>query len=305
MMVYCLVYNHEKYLDKALSSIIAQKTNFDFRLVVHDDASNDNSKSIIEKYASKYRNIIIPIYQSENKYSKDPAAITKAIFSSIDSKYVAICEGDDFWENENKLQIQHDYMETHPECYLCVHNTERINENGNKLDIVFNQEENEVNYGVSDVIRAKGGGLFHTSSFFYRREIRDKMPQYLLRASIGDYPFAIGAALYGPVHYYPLTMSAYRVAAKGSWSQNNKKHPQASLDVRNEIIELLNLLDDDTCSLYHDAIAYAIDQYKYDICSIKGDFHTIIHDKNLLNIYKNKPLKERIKLILKARCIYE
>lgn len=121
--VRCITYNHEPYIAQAIDGFLMQKTNFPFEVVIHDDASTDKTADIIREYEKKYPLIIKPIYQTENQYSKGNGAVTKVVNTKLKGKYIAFCEGDDYWIDENKLQVQFDFMEYHPECSLCVHNT--------------------------------------------------------------------------------------------------------------------------------------------------------------------------------------
>lgn len=87
-----------------------QKTTFPFEIVVHDDASTDSTADIIRKYEEKYPNIVKPIYETENQYSKPGYPLGKIVNSALKGKYVAFCEGDDYWIDENKLQRQFDFL---------------------------------------------------------------------------------------------------------------------------------------------------------------------------------------------------
>ena len=120
--VSCIAYNHEKYIARALDSFLKQKTDFPFEIVIHDDASTDRTAEIIREYAEKYPDIIRPMYQTENQYSKGISNISGAFnFPRAEGKYIAMCEGDDYWIDDTKLQRQADYMEAHPECTMCFH----------------------------------------------------------------------------------------------------------------------------------------------------------------------------------------
>ena len=121
--VWCMVFNHEKFLCKCLDGFIMQKTNFPFKVIIHDDASTDHSADIIREYERKYPNLIKPIYEKENQYSIGRERIGIIQLKNLTSKYFAICEGDDYWNSPDKLQKQYDYMELHPECSMCLHNT--------------------------------------------------------------------------------------------------------------------------------------------------------------------------------------
>ncbi len=114
----CLVYNHGPYLRQCLDGFVMQKTDFAFEAIVHDDASTDNSAMIIREYAEKYPGIIKPIYESENQYRKGTIGKIMDNAVSPSSKYIAMCEGDDYWTDSLKLQKQVDYMEAHPKCGL-------------------------------------------------------------------------------------------------------------------------------------------------------------------------------------------
>jgi len=118
--VICLAYNHEKFIRKCLEGFIMQKTDFAFQVIVHEDASTDKTADIIREYQEKYPEIIIPIFQSENQYSKGHCGnMTEKICSNIIGKYTAFCEGDDCWTDEYKLQKQADFLESHPEFSMC------------------------------------------------------------------------------------------------------------------------------------------------------------------------------------------
>lgn len=117
----CLVYNHEPYLRQCLDGFVMQKTTFPFEAIVHDDASTDGSAAIIREYAEKYPDIIKPIYETENQWGK--GTINKTMYAAMhpNSKYIASCEGDDYWTDPNKLQIQVDFLESHPDYYMTCH----------------------------------------------------------------------------------------------------------------------------------------------------------------------------------------
>lgn len=121
--VNCLVYNHEPFLRQCLDGFVMQKTTFKFEVIVHDDASTDRSADIIREYAERYPNIIRPVFEKENQYSKGVTRELLHIFfvPKCSSKYIAYCEGDDYWTDPLKLQTQVDFMERHPEYSICSH----------------------------------------------------------------------------------------------------------------------------------------------------------------------------------------
>lgn len=122
--IYCLVYNHEPYLRDCFEGFLMQQTNFPFVVIVHDDASTDNSASIIREYDTKYLQIFKPIYEKENQYSKHNGCVEKIMYDAIlasGAKYVAMCDGDDYWTDPLKLQKQVDFLEQNTNYVLCCH----------------------------------------------------------------------------------------------------------------------------------------------------------------------------------------
>lgn len=136
--IHCLVYNHEPYLRDCFEGFVMQQTNFPFVAIVHDDASTDSSAAIIHEYEEKYPHIFKPIYENENVFQNGGvAAINELMNAAIDAtgaKYVAMCEGDDYWTDPLKLQKQVDFMEANPEYVLCCHRYKIYNQNDGTWD---------------------------------------------------------------------------------------------------------------------------------------------------------------------------
>lgn len=117
----CFTYNQEKYIQQTLESLLMQRTSFPIEIIVHDDASNDSTKKIIEEYAFNFTQIIKPIFQHENRYSLYGINyIFKYVTSNATGKYIAVCAGDDFWIDPLKIQKQVDFLESNPD-YGLVH----------------------------------------------------------------------------------------------------------------------------------------------------------------------------------------
>lgn len=129
----CLVYNHEPYLRQCLDGFVMQKTDFPFEAIVHDDASTDRSAEIIREYAEKYPDIIKPIFETENQYSKRDGSIRRIMNEHTRGKYVALCEGDDYWIDPYKLQKQIDILEKHCNIGLCYTKAKQFNQRSGKF----------------------------------------------------------------------------------------------------------------------------------------------------------------------------
>ena len=117
----CIAYNQERYISDAIEGFLRQQTDFGYEILIHDDASTDRTAGIIEDYTRRYPDLIKPLYQTENQYSKGIKVGTAFNLPRAKGKYVAFCEGDDYWTDPEKLQKQVDYMESHPECSMCCH----------------------------------------------------------------------------------------------------------------------------------------------------------------------------------------
>ena len=128
-------YNHEKYIKDALDSFLMQKTDFPFEVLIHDDASTDRTGEIIREYEKKYPHIIKPIYQTENQYSKGIKNISGLFnFPRAQGRYIAMCEGDDYFTDPYKLKKQVEYLDAHPDCSLCFHSARMVTVDGSYTD---------------------------------------------------------------------------------------------------------------------------------------------------------------------------
>jgi glycosyltransferase involved in cell wall biosynthesis len=115
----CFAYNHERYILECMEGFLIQQTNFPFEVIIHDDASTDNTADIIRGYSAKYPDLFRPIYQTTNQYSIEKGLVSKTVYNSAKGKYISICEGDDYWTDPLKLQKQVDFMENNADFSLC------------------------------------------------------------------------------------------------------------------------------------------------------------------------------------------
>ena len=204
----CLVYNHEPYIRQCLEGFVMQKTNFPFEAIVHDDASTDGSASIIKEYAEKYPDIIRPIYETENQYSKHDGSLRRIMDSHTRGKYMALCEGDDYWTDPLKLQKQVDFLEGHPEYTMCFHNACVLNETNYKFELV--RIENR-DYDIRELFEE---WLVPTASILAIKKVFDKYTSHpdLLN---GDIFIVLSAVSLGKVRGMKDVMSVYRLQDKG------------------------------------------------------------------------------------------
>jgi len=229
--VVCLAYNHEKYIAQALDGFLAQKTSFAYEVVVHDDASTDRTQEIIRDYASRYPDIIKPILQSENQFSKKVKIHKTFTVPQVKGKYVALCEGDDFWNDSLKLQKQFDILEASEDCTMCVHYVQEVYEDGSvapKGRPSIPMEEGKI--GIQDFLNIQRKYPFQTSSFFMRSDLWKQFnidpPEFRKVADVGDEPMLLYMVAHGSLYYLPTRMSSYRIMSQGSWSEKQRRNPQ-------------------------------------------------------------------------------
>lgn len=214
----CTTYNQESYIADAVESFLMQKTNFKYEILIHDDASTDNTRSIIKKYEKQYPDIIKPIYQEENKYSKGIKVNYEYNFKRSKGKYIALCEGDDYWTDPYKLQKQVDYMESNPECTLCMHMVEAVNAD-TKQSLRFIRPYDYNKICSTEEMMMGGGGFVGTNSLLFPKKAFKNAPKFYLNSPVGDYPLQIFLTYKGYAYYMDENMSAYRVNANNSWSR--------------------------------------------------------------------------------------
>lgn len=217
--IHCLVYNHEPYLRDCFEGFVMQKTNFRFVAVVHDDCSTDGSASIIREYEAKYPEIIKPIYESENQYSKHDWSLERIMSEAIDAtgaKYVAMCEGDDYWIDPLKLQKQVDILEADETLMACcsaysiVDNHSKIIKAKDEKAVVKDNKEGR--YNLRDFFR--DDHRYPTLTVLYRnihkKEIREKFA-HTRNAFLGDWTMWICLLIYGDMYYIDEVTAAYRI----------------------------------------------------------------------------------------------
>lgn len=218
--VFMLAYNHEPYINIAIDSILMQKTNFDFDIVIGEDYSIDNTRKIIEKISDNYPGKFKLLFNKRNIGAlKNEIAVLKA----CDGEYIAMCEGDDFWTDPNKLQKQYDFMNAKPEYSLCFHKVEKLYEDGRKVLVVNKDDPTMYINGEKVQVEEMMGPPYdtmnlimnerpcHTCSIFFRQEAIDFNLLMLSDEVLsGDYVLFLTLSLKGDFGRINETMAVYR-----------------------------------------------------------------------------------------------
>jgi len=206
----CFTFNQVKYVRQCLEGFISQKTNFRFEAIVHDDASTDGTDEIIKEYERNYPDIITPILESENQWSKHDGSLRKIMESYTRGKYIAICEGDDYWTDPNKLQKQVDFLESHPDYSMCFHNAIEHYENINIEDKLFSNIKDQ-DYQAIDIYNQ---WIVPTASVVIRNEVFESHLYHTVFNEhdllFTDTPLFLVCAKLGKIRGMSDAMSVYR-----------------------------------------------------------------------------------------------
>ena len=219
-----LAHNHEKYIRSALDGFVMQKTNFPFEVLIYDDASTDTTADIIQEYADKYPDIVKPLFERENQFSRGENVSKKYNWPRVQGEYVALCEGDDYWTDENKLQKQVDFLDTHPDCSLCFHPVRIVDQSNPAEEEIYPDQKLLQRAGELNFASLLKRNFIQTNSVVYRwrfhRESYNLMPEHILP---GDWFLHLLHAQVGKIGFLPEVMAVYRRNAGGVWTGANKQ----------------------------------------------------------------------------------
>lgn len=299
--VCCMAYNHEKYIEKTLQSIISQKTKFSYEVLICDDASTDGTRAIIEKYEKKYPDIIKGIYHETNQYGKGNHVFLET-YEMARGKYIATCECDDYWVDENKIEQQCEIMEKNDRITLCTHTVRHINEDGSKRKVVQPSflTEGEINGKdfVKMMLTSKAQSIFHYSSYFFRKkdveDLISKTAKYFQNVPVGDIFIQLHLANKGNVYYIQKEMSHYRRNSVGSWTSRQVGRAKKTEHI-NRLIHSYNEFDLYTHGEFHKEICDYTNGLQFQIWILQNDYRAARRDR--VNFAK-LPVQKKIRIFL-------
>ena len=212
-------YNHEKFIEEALNGFVSQKTTFPFQVLISDDCSTDNTAKIIRKYQKKYPNIIKPIFRKKNLGPMENFIET---LNEVHTTYVALCDGDDYWTDENKLQKQVDFLDEHPDYTVCFHPVKVVREDKRKEDILYPTKKMLKKIKSFDIDALLKCNFIQTVSVVYRWAFNNVMlSKEFVSLAPGDWFLAIEHAKKGKIGFIDEVMAIYRRHESGVWSAQN------------------------------------------------------------------------------------
>jgi glycosyltransferase involved in cell wall biosynthesis len=232
--VFMPTYNHELCLAQAIESVLAQKTDFAYRINIADDCSTDSAQAVIKQYAEQYADRIRATISPHHLGVLHQDRVSTRVLQSCTGKYVAILEGDDYWTDPNKLQKQVDFLESHSDFAICFHDVKTVNEQGDEQlgsSLVPQQKQ------ISTIEDLLAGNFIHTCSVMFRGGLVKEFPDWYTTLRIGDWVLHVMNAQYGKIGYLDEVMAVYRLHEGSLWSSRDR------LDQITETMEALDHLD--------------------------------------------------------------
>ena len=296
--VFCTTYNQKKYIAQCLESMVNQKTSFPYEIIVRDDASTDGTSEIIRELHRKYPDRIVPFIQPENLFQQGLERISfEQMFKMSRGKYIAVCDGDDFWTDENKLQKQVDFMESHPDYSMCGHAAYFAREDGTlRKDRFFSLSMGSGDLTIEEIISK---WAMATTSLMYRKSCRtDIIFPFRGNCVNDDYAMMVYMALKGKVYYSDELMGAYRQSSNGSISQRLLNDKEYLVKYSTEFVQMLDRINQYTNGAYSDLIEKQKRITIFDMYLNLGDSKNL---KKYKDVYQTACRTTKIRYIL---CVY-
>ena len=263
LSVFIMVYNHAEYLKECIDNILTQKTNFNYDIVIGEDCSKDNSREILlnyqKLYPGKFKLLLYP-------HNIGAIRNQNEVFKNCLGKYMAICEGDDYWTDSLKLQKQVSFLEQNPEYSLTFHKIKELS--SRQQPFTVKNPDVEKTYTLEDLSKQN---FIITVSVVFKKNF-DEMPKWMDYSPIGDYPLHMLNASFGLIKYFPEEMAAYRVGS-GIWSTKSR------------VDQMINTMFSLSFLLVHfkeNRQVYENLKYQYD--NLKEGLTKIYEDKNSLEL---------------------
>ena len=271
--VICLAYNQAPFIRDALEGFVRQQTTFPFEVVVHDDASTDGTADIIREYVQRYPTLFKPIFQKENQYSKGVPIGPAFCFPLVRGQYVALCEGDDYWTDPLKLQLQADALDANPGTDLCAH-CARVTKNGKPHGFLAPRFKD----GLIPVEEVVKGIPFATASLMCRKEIYLELTP-MRKVAFNDLALLLQGSARGGLLYISRCMSVYRLQRPGSWTAAHRGARKKEVRIRERA--QVEAFDGYTEGRYHNAVQWRLGKIRTDDILTDRRYWEMLSPRNL------------------------
>jgi glycosyltransferase involved in cell wall biosynthesis len=279
LSVMMITYNHGRFIARAIESALAQRVDFDYEIVIGEDLSTDNTRTIVVDFARRNPQRIVPLLRDRNIGAIRNFAQT---VSACRGQYLAFLEGDDYWTSPDKLQKQVDFLDAHPDRAICCHRVQFLDETGlAEADIFPPHSAGE--YTIEDLLKLN---FVMTCSMVMRRELIGRIPDWLFRMKLADWPICAMVARYGTIELMDENMAAYRVHAGSSWSSlpSNTRLREGS--------RMLRALDKHLGYRYADTIAQTISRPYLQLAeAARSSGQRMATAKHVLDCIRNRGLR--------------
>jgi len=282
--VLTITYNHSQFIEQCINSILMQKTNFQFEIVIGEDCSTDGTREKVMQYAQKYPDLIQVITTETNVGAKDNLIRTLA---ACQGDLIAVCEGDDYWTDPNKLQKQVDFLNNHPEYSMCCHASRvKIGDGVDHTKIIRMADGNKT-FTISDFLEPMSNNFIRTESVVLRKSAVSEIPDWIFNSPVADYPLFLLMAHRGKIYYIDQVMSVYRRHAGGIWTSNMNNADYLE-KYYNSTIVMYQKFDQSTGYIYHKKIQKRI-PYRYYQMIMKSQISSAERRKYFLKYWSKIP----------------
>lgn len=308
--ILCLAFNHKEFIAQAIEGFLKQKTTFAYEIIIHDDASTDGTTEIIREYEQKYPDLIRPIYQTENQYSKGVSINKEFFLPKMRGEYVALCDGDDYWTDPQKLQKQVDALEAHPDCLMCLHKVWDYDARAGAEQPKKYLPKAALPSGMlsSDELMSLigNGDFFNEVCYFFRsdtyREYQENYPAFAhayMKNKTDDMPMLLYFGSKANVYYIADEMAVYRRLNTGSWSdQQKKKNNTARTIFYRNSIEAINQFNQFSDGRFVRQLDYIDKFFAFRYLACVGNYKEMLTSQyDCVWVRQNQSYRKRIELL--------
>lgn len=278
LSVLMITYNHEKFIAQALDSVLMQEVNFDYEIVIGEDFSTDTTREIVIRYQKKYPEKIRLLLPEKNLGMIKNFVAT---FKACKGEYIALLEGDDYWTAPDKLQIQVDYLDKHPDCAISFHNCEEFYDDSDKPSWYSCSDDQKEISTIEDLISKCN--FIPTCSQVFRNGLFDDFPDWYYSLEMGDWTLNLLNAQYGNIGYINKVMGRYRLHEGGVWSMRNQAQ-----NIQ-DVIKAYQIIDIFFNYKYHPLVIARLTEFYYDLCNIYKNSDKKIAIKYYKHLYRTLP----------------